>query len=194
MEPVHRQKPPRLAEVFRSLDAPLYFVTFCTWQRQRVLLSESVHQAFQQYAQRGIAEYGVAVGRYVIMPEHVHLFVCGGCDFDLGLWVRGLKRAMAAGVAGTATTTTTGVAGTATTTTGVAGMATTPATADAVVSGSTPRPLRLWQPGFFDHLLRNGESYEQKWHYVRENPVRAGLVARAEDWLYQGEIVAIDRV
>ena len=34
----------------------------------------------------------------------------------------------------------------------------------------------LWQPGFFDHLLRNDESYAQKWEYVRENPVRAGLV------------------
>ena len=33
--------------------------------------------------------------------------------------------------------------------------------------------------GFFDHVLRNGESYGEKWKYVRENPVRAGLVQRA---------------
>ena len=32
------------------------------------------------------------------------------------------------------------------------------------------------QEGFFDHLLRSYESYAQKWEYVRENPVRAGLV------------------
>jgi len=51
----------------------------------------------------------------------------------------------------------------------------------------------LWQPGFFDHLLRSDESYSQKWEYVRENPVRAGLVNRSEDWPYQGEIVVIDR-
>jgi len=51
----------------------------------------------------------------------------------------------------------------------------------------------LWQPGFFDHLLRNDESYAQKWEYVRENPVRAGLVHCSEDWPYQGEIVYIDR-
>jgi len=31
-------------------------------------------------------------------------------------------------------------------------------------------------------------------NYVRENPVRAGLVTRAEDWPYSGEIVMIDRV
>ena len=59
---------------------------------------------------------------------------------------------------------------------------------------------RLWQPGFFDHVLRSNESYSQKWNYVRENPVRAGLVKSVEglvksveDWPYQGEIVYIDR-
>jgi hypothetical protein len=42
--------------------------------------------------------------------------------------------------------------------------------------------------------LRGEESYGQKWNYVRESPVRAGLVMRAEDWPYSGEIVVIDRV
>jgi REP element-mobilizing transposase RayT len=45
-----------------------------------------------------------------------------------------------------------------------------------------------WQKGFFDHVIRSEESYEQKWLYVRENPVRAGLVVTAEEWPYAGEI------
>jgi len=45
-----------------------------------------------------------------------------------------------------------------------------------------------WEKDFFDHVMRSRESYEQKWLYVRENPVRAGLVKRWEDWPYQGEI------
>jgi putative transposase len=52
---------------------------------------------------------------------------------------------------------------------------------------------RLWQPGFFDHILRSDESYAQKWKYVRENPVRSGLVETADGWQYQGEIAVIDR-
>lgn len=56
-------------------------------------------------------------------------------------------------------------------------------------SGCNP----VWQRGFFDHVLRSDESYAQKWDYVRENPVRAGLVKRAEDWPYAGEIVLVDR-
>ena len=47
---------------------------------------------------------------------------------------------------------------------------------------------RAWQTGFFDHVLRSGESYGEKWEYVRMNPVRAGLAARPEDWPYAGEI------
>ena len=45
-----------------------------------------------------------------------------------------------------------------------------------------------WQERFFDHVLRSEESYAQKWVYVRDNPVRAGLVANWADWPYQGEI------
>ena len=41
-----------------------------------------------------------------------------------------------------------------------------------------------WQDGVFDRLLRRDESAESKWIYMRENPVRAGLVRRWEDWPY----------
>jgi hypothetical protein len=49
-------------------------------------------------------------------------------------------------------------------------------------------PYPLWQREFFDHLLRNNESYEEKWQYVRQNPIRHGLVTRVEDWPFCGEI------
>ena len=42
-----------------------------------------------------------------------------------------------------------------------------------------------WQPGCFDRLLRSDESLHDKWLYVEENPVRAGLVKHSKDWPYQ---------
>ncbi len=45
-----------------------------------------------------------------------------------------------------------------------------------------------WQAGFWDTLLRRNESYQEKWEYVQNNPVRAGLVLRSQDWPYQGEL------
>jgi putative transposase len=43
----------------------------------------------------------------------------------------------------------------------------------------------IWQEGYFDHRLRDDERGEQlsaKINYIRQNPVAAGLCARAEDW------------
>jgi len=42
-----------------------------------------------------------------------------------------------------------------------------------------------WQRDFFDHRLRSCESAAEKVAYIRNNPVRAGLVERSEDWPYQ---------
>ena len=55
-----------------------------------------------------------------------------------------------------------------------------------------PLQLPIWQRDFWDTQLRKDESYGEKWHYVIENPVRAGLVRRSEDWPYQGELNILD--
>jgi REP element-mobilizing transposase RayT len=45
-----------------------------------------------------------------------------------------------------------------------------------------------WQKGYFDHLIRSDESYDSKWEYVFQNPVRHELVAEASLWPFQSEI------
>jgi REP element-mobilizing transposase RayT len=49
-------------------------------------------------------------------------------------------------------------------------------------------PAPHWQKGFFDHVLRSADSYSQKWEYVRENPVRAGLAKAWQDWPFSGQV------
>ena len=125
-----------------------------TRSRTSLLANDAVHIAFLGFARIGLDRKGIAVGRYVIMPDHIHLFVRGPIGFNLRQWGRMLKRALG--------------------------------TSAPTQAGS------FWQRGFFDHLLRNGESYAQKWEYVRMNPVRAGLVAAPEDWPYQGELIPLE--
>lgn len=86
-------RPPRLTWIFQSIDSPVYFVTFNTFRRQAMLANEPVQAAFRAFAEAGI-ERGAGVGRYVLMPDHVHLFVRGAADFRLQQWVRMVKRAM----------------------------------------------------------------------------------------------------
>jgi len=45
-----------------------------------------------------------------------------------------------------------------------------------------------FQDGGFHHRLRSGESYSEKWWYVRMNPVRQGLVEQPDGWPYQGRV------
>jgi len=51
-------------------------------------------------------------------------------------------------------------------------------------------PGELWefQRRGFHHRLRQAREYEEKWAYVRENPVRKGLVQRPDEWPYQGVV------
>jgi putative transposase len=43
---------------------------------------------------------------------------------------------------------------------------------------------RLWQDGYHDRIVRQDEDVAAYVHYILQNPVRAGLVARAEDYPY----------
>ena len=81
-----RHRPPRLNTVFQVYDPPLYFLTLCVRDREPVLATPEIHAAFRTYAERGLAEKGVAVGRYVIMPDHIHLFVRIPVGLTLGRW------------------------------------------------------------------------------------------------------------
>jgi len=92
-------KPPRLDQVFQKYDPPVYFVTLCTNRRRQLVANDAVHSAVVEYGCEA-ARRGIALGRYVILPDHIHLFVAGDVDFDLGIWVRGLKRVVAAAASG----------------------------------------------------------------------------------------------
>jgi len=60
----------------------------------------------------------------------------------------------------------------------------------SIASRQWPRPQEqpIWEKSFWDTQLRRGESYFEKWNYVRNNPVRAGLCNRPDDWPFQGKI------
>ncbi len=53
------------------------------------------------------------------------------------------------------------------------------------------QPEWRWQALHRDTRLRRSESYTEKWNYVRDNPLRKGLVTRSEDWPYQGMMNAL---
>jgi REP element-mobilizing transposase RayT len=85
----HPRRPPRLGFIFT--DAPLYFLTFNTFNRIRVLACQDIHESFRSFCLRAINK-NVAVGRYVLMPDHAHLFVMiPPTGITLADWVKALR-------------------------------------------------------------------------------------------------------
>jgi putative transposase len=156
------ERPPRLKRLDRLFTShPLYFVTTNTEDRKPILAKTKVHEAFRKFCETGLTR-DVFVGKYVLMPDHLHLFVAFGEEYESALcerrlfllseWMKSLKNSLSKTLRGM----------------------------------NVPAPH--WQKGFFDHVMRSEESYSEKWLYVAENPLRKKLAARLEDWPFQGEI------
>ena len=86
-------RPKRLPEVFSTYELPLYFVTANTLGRRALLARVTIHTAFQEYGQQNAA-YGRAIGRYVIMPDHLHIFVRLPATSRLAVFVQLLKQCL----------------------------------------------------------------------------------------------------
>jgi putative transposase len=68
-----RKHPPHLTPLGR--DAVILLLTICTKNRKKILAHAWVHQLIR----RSWALCGdYTVGRYVILPEHIHVFVGRG--------------------------------------------------------------------------------------------------------------------
>ena len=47
----------------------------------------------------------------------------------------------------------------------------------------TARQLGIaWQRDYFDHRIRSEADFQSTWVYIRENPVRTGLVDHFDRW------------
>ncbi len=148
-ESVGRKHPIHLSPLEAHNRPILIFVTACTSKRRQLLATPSAHKAI-------LAAWAVAstwlIGRYVIMPDHIHLF-CAPNAFDvpsLDRWMRFWK--------------------------------------SLATRSMKEKAGSVWQRHHWDRQLRSGESYDDKWEYVRSNPVRHGYVTGADDWPYQGEL------
>jgi putative transposase len=126
----------------------IIFLTVCTHQRKMVLASDAMHQSLLT-AWKSAQQW--CVGRYVIMPDHIHLF-CSPASREsenVAKWAAYWRRR---------------------------------------VTITHPDLKPLWQRDCWDTQLRNHESYSEKWAYVRNNPIRAGLVKDPDAWPYQGQV------
>jgi putative transposase len=129
-------------------NATIVFVTVCTRHRAPVLATSETHLALREIWEVSATSW--LVGRYVLMHDHLHLFVSPTDKGpELELWTRYWKR---------------------------------------LLTQRLGCAAGVFMKGHWDTRIRSAIHYEEKWAYVADNPVRKGLVARPEDWPYQGGV------
>ena len=144
----------------------ILYVTAVTHGRMPVLANDDAHGCLRE-AWTKASDW--LVGRYTVMPDHTHFF-CSPGDYPypgFHRWMRYWKSLSAKSFWLTPTG---------------------KRVKESINWNDSGRNPPLWQRDCWDRQMRSGESYEEKWSYVRNNPVRAGLVEKAEDWKYQGEM------
>lgn len=88
--PDHQQK--RLPHLFSTAWHPIVFLTAVTHDRRPMLARDEAHEILRKIWLCSPAIDGWVVGRYVLMPDHVHLFARAACDAKpLAGWVQGWK-------------------------------------------------------------------------------------------------------
>ncbi len=87
-----KKHPTRLERIYKA--SPSYFLTLCTQDRVRVLDNQTVLERMHTFAEGSAERYGVFVGCYLLMPDHLHLIATfsSATDVCLGDWVKALKR------------------------------------------------------------------------------------------------------
>ena len=75
----------RLDVVIEASRAPLFLVTCCVARRARLLARHDVVAILRKAWREAASVHGWLVGRYVVMPDHVHFFATPGGEREKNL-------------------------------------------------------------------------------------------------------------
>jgi len=133
----------------------LHYITFNCYRHASLLAAPASRELVEYTLERVRRWYGFYVNAYVVMPDHVHALMSEPERAPLAVTIQMWKQI----VSRRRNQLRSQIGG---------------------EGGQDNRPF--WQARYYDfNVWSEGKLYE-KMHYIHENPVRRGLVARAEDW------------
>jgi REP element-mobilizing transposase RayT len=148
-------RPPRIPNWLPWKQSTVYFITFCVVPRKPVLANVHAWQICRDVFNK-LDQWIVLAA--IAMRDHLHLLASPIADRDASVtaFTKWFKRWFNEVYSNCRPS----------------------------VSDGTGRRWR-WQEGCFDRLLRSDESLSEKWEYLRQKPLRAGLSQNPDDWPFQ---------
>lgn len=142
----HERKSPRIPGYDYS-NCNYYFITVCTHEKKCIFGKPNQLNLYGKIAESCILKIakiypGIAVDKFVIMPNHVHMIFsvepCGKQNgrIDLTHVIGQYKMSVTKKI------------------------------------HEMEPSIAVWQRSFHDHIIRNQRSYEKIWEYIDNNPVK----------------------
>lgn len=160
---IRYSKRPRL-EGFNYIGRYRYFITICTYQKHPVFRNEVVVASCLKCLKEKALALNFKLWAYCFMPDHLHFLVEGKVrSADLKRFISLFKQ--------------------------VTGYNYAQNKGQCFIAEKKPK---LWQPSFYDHVLREEEDLIDVARYILNNPVRKGLAIHYREYRHSGPLAIKD--
>jgi putative transposase len=137
-----------------------FFLTFSCYKRRRLLDDDSAKKVVIGVLSSQLTKQRGRCSGFVVMPDHVHAVVWFGEADQLSFFMKQWKQRSSVNIKRNMKARQTEYTG--------------------QVLLSDP----VWQEGYYSFNIYDEDKLVEKINYMHGNPVKAGLVARPEDWQY----------
>lgn len=136
----------------------IVFVTTTVYEWKPVLTQKNVADIIIKELNNIQLLFQLSVISYVIMPSHIHLLLGFQDIINLSKCIQGFKSVTSRQVK------------------------------QLTLSELSCNDYKLWKARFDDLIIQTERQLRIKMEYIHSNPVKAGLVEYAEDWLYSSSV------
>ena len=137
----------------------LHFITFSCYHRQQLLNTPRRRDCLVNILEEVRKKYDFLVAGYVVMPEHVHLLVSESKNADPSAVIKVLKQRVSRRLLENRG-------------------------AKTASPGLSEPQSHFWQKRFYDFNVFSKQKRIEKLRYMHRNPVKRGLVAAPELWIW----------
>jgi putative transposase len=147
-----------------------YFITTTVVEWQNILNSVSILESIIKSLKYCIAQKGLHLHAYVLMPNHAHYIVSLETSKKLSDVIRDFNRFTSRRITEELEET--------------GRIDSLEIFHKAALEEGRGNRYKVWQDGFHPIAIESSDFFRQKIEYLHDNPVRKGFIERPEEWIY----------
>jgi len=161
-------QPRRIHKYYRfNTPGHAHFITFSCFHNQSLLTLTSAKEFLASSINESASKYNFELWAYVFMPDHIHILIYPVVeDYSISVILRSIKQSSSRKIINALKMEESGVL-------------------KKLETGLISPKFRFWQDGGgYDRNCRNIEEIIKSINYIHDNPVKRGLVEKAEEWYW----------